>query len=191
MAFFEWDERYSVGIRSIDLQHQGLIDLINRLHAIQERGGDLSGVIDRLDWYVKHHFSFEESLMRAAGYPKLEAHIEEHRAFERWLRTSQAAARSGQEVREMSRIIEDYLKDWLREHILVVDMDYKALLTGAMGRGGSLALLASTLVESLEEARSKPTTEAIDRALALAADIKQTLDEAADAPGPGHAGETT
>ena len=39
--------------------------------------------------------------------------------------------------------------------------------------------------------RSEPTTEAVDRALALATDIKQCLDEGADAPSPGDAGETT
>lgn len=173
MTYFEWDDSYSVGIRSIDLQHRELIKLINRLHDLRERGGDLLAVLKRLDWYVQHHFSFEESLMRGAGYPRLKEHIKEHREFERWLRTSQTAVRSGLEVREMSAIIQDFLKEWLSKHILVIDMDYKALLTADANRGRSIDLLTAELVKTLEDARGKPTPDALDKALALARDVRQ------------------
>ena len=110
MNYFVWDDAYSVGVASLDAQHKVLIDLINRLHVIEERGGDLSGVLDRLDWYVRHHFAVEEALMRGAGYQRLTAHIAEHREFERWLRSGRfAMGVGGGEAREIGRIIGEYL----------------------------------------------------------------------------------
>ena len=182
MAYFEWDDSYSVGVASLDAQHKELIRLINRLNDFEQHGGDLTGVLNRLDWYVHHHFSFEESLLAAVRYDGLEAHIAEHREFERWLRGSRRAVHAGgAEARDIGRIINDYLKDWLREHILVVDMDYKAILTAAANRRASLKVLADELVEALAEVEANPSTETIGRAKSLASDIKLCCDLAGDA----------
>lgn len=180
MAFFEWKDSYSVGVASLDAQHKELIKIINRLNEIEERGGDLAGVLNRLDWYVRHHFAFEESLMRGAGYAGLEAHIAEHRTFERWLRSGRFAMRAGGgEARDIGKIINDYLKDWLKNHILVVDMDYKAVLAAAASPGASMAPLIEELIATLEEAQAAPSADAVAKALALARDIERCADSAA------------
>lgn len=172
MSTFEWDDTYSVGVASLDAQHKVLIELINKLHVIEQRGGDLSGVLDRLDWYVRHHFAFEEALMRGAGYGGLAAHIAEHREFERWLRSGRyALGVGGGEAREIGRIIGDYLKDWLTKHILIVDMNYKAVLMADSHRGASMMVLIGELTRTLEDAQDKPSREAIAKALSLARDI--------------------
>lgn len=177
MAYFDWDDSYSVGVASLDAQHKELIKLINRLNDIEQRGGDLTDVLNRLDWYVRHHFSFEESLLRAAHYQGLEGHIAEHREFERWLRSSRRAVRAGgAEARDIGKIINDYLKDWLRQHILVVDMDYKSVLTAATNRPASLKVLSDELIDALAEIEANPSPEAIGRAKSLASDIKLCCD---------------
>jgi hemerythrin-like metal-binding protein len=187
MAFFEWDDSYSVGVDSLDAQHKELIKLINRLDQIEAHGGNLTGVLNRLDWYVRHHFSFEESLMEGAGYPHLKAHIAKHREFEKWLRSSRIAVPAGSgEARDLGKIINDYLKAWLRKHILVVDMDYRATLTAAGNRRGAMAVLVEALIETLEEAGSPPSADELARALALAHDLRFCIDvEAEEPPGGG------
>ena len=125
-----WNESYSVGVPSLDDQHKVLIKLINQLHNFEHGGIDLRDILDRLDWYVHEHFTHEESLMRDAGYDDLEAHIAEHREFEHWLRSAQShMATGGSGVSVLAKAINDHLNDWLLKHILIVDMDYKSLLT--------------------------------------------------------------
>lgn len=172
MAYLEWSDNYSVGVASLDAQHKELIRLINRLHDEDERGDDLGPVLDRLDWYVRYHFSFEESLMTAAKYEGFAEHIGEHREFETWLKASRRAMTAGMEVQELSRIIADFLKNWLREHILVVDMDYKALLTAQQAGGGAVQVLADELIRTLEATHGALSPEGVDKVLALARDIR-------------------
>jgi len=126
MAAFEWQDSYSVGVTALDDQHKVLIDLINSLETIGSDGDDLRRVMDSLDWYVRKHFSLEEQMMRNAGYDDIEAHIEEHRDFEKWLRAAQShMATGGIDANIVAMTVNDHLKDWLGHHILVVDMDYK------------------------------------------------------------------
>jgi hemerythrin-like metal-binding protein len=181
MTFFEWQDSYSVGVQSLDAQHKELIKLINQLDEIERHGGNLTGVLNRLDWYVNYHFSFEESLMKGAGYGLLDEHTAKHREFEAWLRSCRIAVRAGSgEARDLGKIINDYLKDWLKTHILVVDMDYKVVLTAASSRGASLKVLTEELIRTLEQARSEPTADSLARALSLARDIRFCLDLGAD-----------
>ena len=38
MAFFEWDDSFSVGVAELNRQHQRLIDLINELYEAMQQG---------------------------------------------------------------------------------------------------------------------------------------------------------
>ena len=125
-----WNESYSVGVPSLDEQHRVLIRTINELHNFEHGGIDLRDIMDRLDWYVHDHFSHEEDLMREAGYDDLDTHIAEHREFENWLRSAQShMATTGSGVSVLAKAINDHLNEWLIKHILIVDMDYKSLLS--------------------------------------------------------------
>ncbi|MCK7492479.1 MAG: hemerythrin domain-containing protein [Comamonadaceae bacterium] len=67
MAILVWNEDYRVGLDEVDQQHQGLVDMINRLDAAIS-DGEPSDVIVRLladlKSYTHYHFSTEEHLMR-------------------------------------------------------------------------------------------------------------------------------
>lgn len=126
MVFMEWDEAYSVGVPTLDAQHRNLIRLINLLESGEAKGESLAAVLDALDRYVHEHFSEEERLMAAARYEDLEAHRAEHRAFAAWLDSVKTAYHSGGEAKYyIADTVNAYLKKWLAEHILVVDMAYK------------------------------------------------------------------
>ena len=124
---FQWKEAYSVGTPALDDQHKTLISLINELDTIErEGGGDLRDVMDKLDWYVDEHFTLEENMMADAGYEDLDAHAAKHREFCDWLKaakTHMATVGIGHDA--LLKAINDHLKEWLAEHILVSDMAYK------------------------------------------------------------------
>lgn len=132
MAFFEWEERFSVGISAIDEQHQRLFALINQLHdAIEhcEKLATLEAVLCELDAvtavigelidYAQYHFSTEEDFMRRYEYPAYETHQTEHQQFVKEVQGYQQ--RFEQKKTRISLEIADFLVDWWRNHILESD----------------------------------------------------------------------
>ncbi len=131
MSEIKWDDSFSVGVAALDEQHKSLIGLINKLDRVEREGDDLHEVMDKLDLYVREHFTLEEAMLRDAGYAALEAHIAEHRDFEKWLRAAQShMATGGFGGSIIVTSIKDHLQVWLMKHILEVDMDYKSDLSG-------------------------------------------------------------
>jgi hemerythrin-like metal-binding protein len=72
----QWSERFSVGVRELDEQHQQLIKLLNRLIATQgtinTHSETISDVLMAIPRYAQVHFKAEERLMEEYGYPGLE-----------------------------------------------------------------------------------------------------------------------
>lgn len=63
-VFFKWFDDGSVGIATIDRQHQELMNILNRLFiAVSQREGDkvLAGILDALMAYTQTHFVLEEN----------------------------------------------------------------------------------------------------------------------------------
>ena len=75
-----WSGQYSVGVASIDAEHQKLIGLLNDLHAAMMTGqGEPSWEgLDGLSAYTMTHFAHEEGLMRLHSYPAYLPHKAEH-----------------------------------------------------------------------------------------------------------------
>lgn len=125
MAFLVWADKYSVGIPTIDRQHQQLVAIINELHdaMLQGQGNAAMGqILDRLIHYTKVHFDTEEALMRRAFYPALDAHKKEHDAL-----TGQVVDFREQFVNTNAMLtikVMNFLKDWLVHHIQETDMKY-------------------------------------------------------------------
>ncbi len=128
-VFFKWSPDYSVGIKTIDSQHQELINILNRLFvAVSKREGDqaIAGILDALMGYTKTHFALEERLMHQAKYADLAAHIEEHKLFIEKL--DQLSKKHLLEDKPIYFEMLAFLKTWLREHIQGVDTKYAAAL---------------------------------------------------------------
>ncbi len=60
---FEWKQEYSVGIQSIDAQHQQLFAIAHELYKAMTAGqgkSALSRILDRLVQYTAMHFAHED-----------------------------------------------------------------------------------------------------------------------------------
>ena len=125
MAFIEWTPTFSVGTAVLDEQHQGLIALINELHATILRKGtqeELRRILKDLLAYTESHFKCEEALMRQACYPRSVAHHVQHQEFIRKIRELYAQSLGGKFTASIDLL--GYLRGWLSEHILGADQQY-------------------------------------------------------------------
>jgi hemerythrin len=132
MTFFTWSDQMSVGVDLIDSDHKALIALINELHEAFENGDEPelpSDTFGRLIDYIDHHFLREEAVMEACGYPGVRQHKTEHGRFTHEIRYIQDRYVRGEETKAGEDLL-NYLKVWLRRHILVDDMAYRPYAEG-------------------------------------------------------------
>ena len=81
MALINWDEKYSVGVPSVDHEHRELIELINPTHDKMLRAESAGAVLEFLgEIYgrIAAHFALEERLMRKKHYPQYAGHKADH-----------------------------------------------------------------------------------------------------------------
>jgi hemerythrin len=69
--------------------------------------------------YTKVHFSTEEELMRKINYPDFQTHKLQHEDFARRILEDVKSFESGD--RKIGMKFVQFLRDWLLEHIAVVD----------------------------------------------------------------------
>jgi hemerythrin-like metal-binding protein len=125
MAFFDWDEKYSVGIMSIDQQHKKLFDLISNFYEAirqKETRRAMSEVLQGFLEYAETHFSTEEDYMRKYRYPLYERHAAQHAEFVEKVTDFQARFQSGALVIPIE--IANFSKDWFSGHVLGEDQRY-------------------------------------------------------------------
>jgi hemerythrin len=124
----QWSEKFSVGVRVLDQQHQQLIKVLNRLISTQgtinthsETVSDTLGVMTR---YAQAHFKAEERLMEAYGFPGLEEQKIQHRDFRK--KTVDFCTATTLGVDQIPEALLVYLSDWWVHHILEDDMAYRS-----------------------------------------------------------------
>ena len=125
MAFFDWDDQYSVGINSIDQQHKKLFELISHFYErIRQKETKLaiSEVLKGLTGYTEIHFSTEENYMKKYRYPLYERHQAKHAKFVEKVTDFQIRFQAGELVIPIE--IANFLKDWLSDHVLQEDQRY-------------------------------------------------------------------
>jgi hemerythrin-like metal-binding protein len=82
---------------------------------------------------VHTHFAREEAILEDTGYPDLEAHRAAHRALEdRFEALRDTYVLNPDKAAE--KRVEDFLVDWLKSHILTIDMRYKDSVAAAAAR---------------------------------------------------------
>ena len=126
MAFFNWNDDYSVGILSIDRQHKVLIDYINRLNdeicKAEIDRNMLMYILNGLVGYTKSHFKYEEMLFALHEYPDTDLHKEKH--LNLFDRVAEFESRFDAGDPGVGDELLAFLKDWLNEHILKDDKAY-------------------------------------------------------------------
>lgn len=77
-----WDNRYEIGIETVDEQHKKLFDLVNKLYELED-GKDtkeeLRTILYDFSEYMKVHFKDEEDYMSSIKFPLLFEHKQLHR----------------------------------------------------------------------------------------------------------------
>jgi len=135
MAYFKWDQSYSVNVAEMDRQHKQLVNLINRMYEAIEQGRqgnpltsairemEAQGhVINELVKYTSYHFSTEEKHMLNYDYPEYDLHKREHDKFIDRIESFKRTLHDGEGVHS-SEIVE-FLKKWLTGHIMGLDKKY-------------------------------------------------------------------
>jgi len=129
MARLVWNERYSVGIFDLNVQHQKLVSLINTLDDAMSKGEGkqvLGKILSDLLYYTESHFSKEENLLALNGYPEIEEHKRIHRAITQKVRQINGEFQAGKV--SLSIEVMNFLQNWLYKHILETDMKYAPFL---------------------------------------------------------------
>lgn len=131
MIFVKWKEEYSVGIKTIDQQHQMLFQLINDFYNNLKSGADKStmkNVIGELEAYIQTHFATEEALMQAASYHDFDQHKKKHDAFCEKVADFRTRFETGRLLLTIE--VAGFIKEWITNHILDTDQLYKGVVTG-------------------------------------------------------------
>jgi len=121
-----WDDRkMSVNIEEIDTQHQALVRLINNM-ADTVTAGQSRRVFEKQlsDFmrYIELHFSDEETYFTLYDYPEASAHRGHHKAF--FKQVSALKNEFHSKETELSRVLLNFIKDWLVHHIVSIDKKY-------------------------------------------------------------------
>jgi len=122
--FIDWDEKYSVGVQTIDEQHKELFELVNDLYDMCVKGGntheDFKPVLKKTVNYVVLHFSHEEELMKAYNDPNYELHQKEHDIFVQKVMHEAAHLEKGKDYAPEPFM--NFLSDWIHDHISGIDV---------------------------------------------------------------------
>lgn len=137
MELGNWNDKYSVNNAIIDDQHKRLLDILFRLERLISRkkdAADMVALLSDMSDYAEQHFRSEERYMERIGYPKLEAHREEHTKYT--LEVLKFTLIHLDEEPENPRDVLNFLTHWWTDHILKVDMDYSKFALQPMVDGG-------------------------------------------------------
>lgn len=134
MPYFNFDESLHVNNKLVDQEHKVLIDLINGLKDAVDQGNKslvrdeiLPGLIE----YTKTHFFVEEEIMQAYNYPDYAVHKKAHDGFRQKIQSLQDTL--GQGDMEIPNSVMIFLKQWLSDHIMVIDKKLAKFLREEVG----------------------------------------------------------
>lgn len=127
-ALFVWNDNLDVGIDEVNRQHKVLIGIINELYDLIQTGrsgGAVRRVLQGLVDYTVNHFGYEEHLMEEFGYPDFDAHKAKHKALIAKVQSFVTRFDNNEDVGEE---LLEFLKEWLKNHILGSDKEYSPYL---------------------------------------------------------------
>jgi methyl-accepting chemotaxis protein len=124
-----WGQKYYIGLQSIDDQHKVLVDLINELYdafGSNKNKKIIKRVLEELLDYTVYHFGHEEELFHKHGYKESDNHEEQHEKFIERVKQFKTDFEKGNALLSFDLI--EFLKNWLLNHILKIDVRYVPFL---------------------------------------------------------------
>lgn len=122
---YKWEEKFSTGIQSIDNQHKEIFNYLNSLLEAMKLGQAdkvIYQIVLDLERYSKVHFQKEEFFFQRFNYSGAKEHIEQHQFFIRKVANLKSDLKSGNFTLSIELL--NFMKDWIENHILVVDKSY-------------------------------------------------------------------
>ena len=128
-----WRDAMTTGVAGLDNDHKRLIVLINIVEvALTESSTEaISNALTELLEYVAAHFAREEAVFTAINYPGIVAHKKLHQdltAKARLLDAKFRSSKTDEERRKVGSVLNNFLQDWLVNHILKEDLKIKSLV---------------------------------------------------------------
>ena len=125
MQTFVWGKEFYTGIKEVDEQHHGLVDLINRLGetTVQNLGSDDAAIelaYNQLIDYATYHFSAEEAIMQRNQVDQRHVayHLQAHKDF---IGNLHAMWNSRAALNNPAEVFHAFLTSWLCLHVLGTD----------------------------------------------------------------------
>jgi hemerythrin len=122
---YQWEEKYSTGIQSIDNQHKEIFNYLNSLLDAMKLGQAdkiIYQIVLELEKYSIVHFQKEEFFFQRFNYSGAKEHIREHQFFIQKVASIKSELRAGKKVISIELL--NFLKGWIDNHILVADKSY-------------------------------------------------------------------
>jgi len=130
MSLIEWNDRFSVGVASVDHEHRELIELINGFQHKIEHDDSVDGKLEYLGEtlaLILAHFALEEKLMRDSRYDEYGEHKADHEELIEQLRDIMDAVEDDQDIDNDD--LGTALERWFSRHFQTHD----ARLHGKLG----------------------------------------------------------
>lgn len=129
MEHFTWTPKYSVGIKSIDEQHQHFFSVANLLveTALNDAAAneEVIALIGSLGDYAFYHLKTEEDYFDKFKYPEAAEHINEHDKYREQVKSYLDLIRDEKaDIKKIGKEAAIFSGNWLYHHILLVDTKY-------------------------------------------------------------------
>lgn len=129
MKSFDWDDKYDVGVRRFNEQHMQLLKILNDVYIAMNDKQDkyaIAQILNDLLKYAKEHLTEEEACLKANKYPDFINHKKLHENFINKL--TQFCKDFKADKFSLHFEIAVFLKNWITNHIMIVDKEYKDFL---------------------------------------------------------------
>jgi hemerythrin len=130
MSLMKWTkEAYGTTVAFCDEQHQELFNRVNALNTAVS-GGErpaIGNCLDNLIEYVVKHFQDEEALMEKKGYADLASHRVVHADLVNTCVELQTKFHANEAEVGVDTLT--FIKDWLDNHIPIIDRKYGPVLS--------------------------------------------------------------
>lgn len=132
-----WSDEFAIGIDIIDEQHKRLFEYFDEIEQCIKANdnSNISAICSGLVDYAISHNTFEETLMKQAGYPMLEAHHQVHEAFKNRAYGYLEKINNGADPMKVARDIRTDIGLWLINHIKREDKHYAPFVKKSLDKG--------------------------------------------------------
>lgn len=124
----EFTDKYKLGIKDIDEQHERWIRMYNELYKTlngsksQIDSEHIIQILKKMYDYTSYHFKYEEEFMNRIGYPGLSDHRRNHKSMDEEIYRYYRMALN-KEFIALGAILR-IMRGWILDHILEEDSGY-------------------------------------------------------------------